>query len=355
MFIADLVLSVFLLALFMAVFSGPVADLAYRLSDNYYISRLVYGLLFLGYLYLLSLPLSFYSTYVVEHRYGLSTQDVRGWMADKARSGALSTALSLACLIGFYFFLRNFPDTWWLIAGAAWIFFSVILARMLPVLIIPLFYEYLPVEDPVLKERILEMARNAGLRVIDVYRINMSSRTRKANAALAGLGSTKRVVLADTLVDGFDREEVLNVVAHEFGHSRFAHIWKLISFSAAVTVCGFFLIDLAAEGMVSVSGASGLTDVYLLPLLVLLSSLFGLVILPLQNWFSRYLEVQADRFALDTARSPGKFISCMDKLAGMNLAERTPSRWKKVFLYDHPPVGERIAMGRERLRTGPSS
>ncbi|MBD3296136.1 MAG: M48 family metalloprotease, partial [Candidatus Omnitrophica bacterium] len=276
LFLADLVLSTLLLVVFMSVFSRPAADLAYRLSGNYYISRLVYGLIFLGYLYLLSLPLSFYSSYIVEHRYGLSTQTVRDWSLDRLKSGVLSTALSLICIGGFYFFLRNFPDLWWLIAGAAWILFSVVLARLLPVVIIPLFYKYMPVDDEELKKRILGMAREADLRVIDVYRIDLSSRTRKANAALAGLGSTRRVVLSDTLTDDFDRDEILNVVAHEFGHSKFAHIWKLLLFSALVTICGFFLLDLAAEAIVRVSGASSLTDVYLLPVLVLLFSLFGL-------------------------------------------------------------------------------
>jgi STE24 endopeptidase len=221
------------------------------------------------------------------------------------------------------------------------------LSRILPVLILPLFFKYIPIEDEALKARIFTLANKAGIRLMDVCKIDLSRKTKKANAALIGLGKTRKVILADTLTDEFTQKEIEAVVAHEFAHFKYKHIWQLLGLSGIITLAGFYVLFLVAGKVVILAGASGISDLYLFPVLVLLMIGAGLVILPAQNLFSRILERQADKFALSLAGDAEVFISVMRKLASMNLADMDPSTWKKIFLYDHPPIRERIQMAEE--------
>ena len=349
-FVADLVLTVVLLAVFQLFLSRPVSRMALDIHSNFYIACFLFACAFLFFMYVASFPLQLIGSFFVERRFGLSKQDMGAWLTDEAKSAALSFALSIGCIQAFYLVLRNFPTAWWVIAAAAWIFFTVVLARFLPVLIIPIFFKYSPIEDHPLRERIMALAKKAEVRLTDVCKIDFSRKTSKANAALVGLGKTRKVILADTLIDGFSPEEVEAVVAHEFGHFKYKHMWQLLGFSAVMTMAGFFILSLIAGKIVVMTGASGLSDLYLFPVLVFLMGAFGIILLPAQNFFSRVLERQADRFALDITKEPGEFISVMEKLASMNLADVAPSRLKKFFLYNHPPINERIRMAKDAER-----
>jgi len=350
--VADLVLTVVSLAVFYVFLSRPVSRIAFSVSANYYLACLVYSVVFLFFMYFAGFSLHFANSFFVERRFGLTDRTFFSWLEDEVKSLVLTFVLWIACIQVFYLVLRNFPDTWWVITAVIWIFFSIVLARFLPVLLIPVFFKYLPIEDQALKGRIMEMADKAGIRLIDVCQIDFSRKTKKANAALVGLGKTRKVILADTLMKEFTPEEVETVVAHEFGHFKHKHVWQLLAFSAGLTLAGLYILSLAAEKVVALTGASGISDLYLLPVLMLLMGIFGMMVLPVQNLVSRILERQADKFALDFAGSADTFVSVMMKLASMNLAEMDPSRLKKVFLYDHPPIGERIRMAQ---KTGDTS
>ncbi|MBD3426259.1 MAG: M48 family metalloprotease [Candidatus Omnitrophica bacterium] len=352
LFVADIFLSVVAIGAFQFILSRPVSRFAFGLHENFYLACLIYLAAFLAFVYMVGLPLNFYGSFLVERDFGLSRQDLGGWLWDEVKSVLLSFFLYAACIEGFYLILRNFPIYWWLIAAAVWIFFSVFLTRIMPVVLIPLFYRYSPIEDDSLKKRIMSLAKKTHIKLTQVCQIDFSRKTSKANAALVGLGSTRKVILADTLVNGFEPDEVEAVVAHELGHQKYLHIWQLLAFSSLVTFAGFFLLSRVAGRIVAVTGASGLSDIYILPLLVLLMLGFGLVLLPVQNWFSRLLEKQADSFTLRITGNPDSFIRVMSKLADMNLAEIDPSFLKKIFMYNHPPINERIEMAR---RQGSSS
>ncbi|MEA3488754.1 MAG: M48 family metallopeptidase [Candidatus Omnitrophota bacterium] len=346
-FVANIVLTVLALAFFWVFLSRPVAGIAFSLRANFYAACAFFSVIFLLFMYLALFPLHLADSFYVERRFGLSRQSFGAWLTDEAKSVVLSFTLSIVCIQGFYLLLRNFPSYWWVISASVWIFFTIILARFLPVLLIPLFFKYLPIEEEGLKERIVRLGERSGIPIMDVCRIDFSRKTAKANAALVGLGGTRKVILADTLTDEFTGEEVEAVVAHEFGHVKYRHIWKLIAFSGAATYTGFFVLFLLAGKIVVLAGARGLSDLYLLPLLAILMAVSGIILLPLQNFFSRILERQADRFALEITNKAGTFISVMRKLALMNLADVDPPLLKKVFLYDHPPVNERIRMAKE--------
>ena len=343
-FVVDIILTVAALVVFQVLLARPLADFASSIHSNFYIGCFLFACMFLLFMYVVGFPLHFTSSFIVEKRFALSKQSLAAWSLDEAKSTVLSFILSMAAILVFYLVLRNFPTLWWVVTAVVWIFFSIVLARFLPILIIPLFYKYLPIEDSELTDRIMLLAEKAKVHLMDVCQIDFSQKTTKANAALVGLGKTRKVILADTLIEGFTLDEIEAVVAHEFAHFKYKHMWQLLAFSGITTLAGFFVLSLAAGKIVVFTGAKGLTDVSLLPALMLLMLFFGIVMLPLQNFFSRVLERQADKAALTLTANREAFISLMRKLADMNLADVSPSRLKKIFLYDHPPTEERINM-----------
>ncbi len=343
-FLADLAVTVISLFVFQVCISRPASGMASGVFRNFYPACFIYVTVFLGFMYVIEFPLRFLGSFFLEHRFGLSDQSFPSWLFDEAKSAMLTFVVSMLAVQAFYLILRNFHATWWVIAAFLWIFFSIVVARLLPVIVIPLFFKYSPITDDTLKERIRALGKKAGIRILDVCQIDFSRKTRKANAALVGLGGTRKVILADTLIDGFTPEEVESVAAHEFGHHKYRHIWQLIIFSGLMTLTGFFLLSRVLERISVFAGATGVSDLYIFPCLVFLMICFSMVILPLQNLFSRRLEREADSFALEITGSPRIFISMMRKLASRNLADEEPSKLKKIFFYDHPPVGERIRM-----------
>jgi STE24 endopeptidase len=351
LFLADIVLTAVLFVVFQLCFSRQIVVYLAQKGFPFYLSCFVYGTFFMAFVYAASFPLRFIDAYVTEHKFGLSTQRLAAWLADEAKSVLLSYVLWTACMLVFYFFVRNFHETWWLVTAIAWIFFSVILTQLMPVLLIPIFFKYIPIEDVAMKNRILGLAAKCGIKLVDVCQIDLSSKTKKANAALVGLGKTRKVIIADTLMKGFTPEETQTVVAHEFGHFKFQHIWQLLLFSAIVTVGGFYTLSFIAVKVSTILGSGGISDLFILPSLVLLMAAFGVVIMPIQNWFSRRLEREADRYAIRMTGDPATFISTMRKLAEMNQAEPDPPLLRKILIYNHPPISERIRMAEEIRRT----
>jgi STE24 endopeptidase len=190
----------------------------------------------------------------------------------------------------------------------------------------------------------MRLADQTGARVRGVFRINMSKETKKANAALVGLGKTRRIIIGDTLLDNFNNDEIEVVLAHELGHHKKMHLWKLLAFGTIITFIGLYLADVIMKKYLSYFGFNDISDIGAFPLLCLLVLGFSLLAMPLQNGFSRYLESRADMFALKTTRMPEAFISTMEKLARQNLSDTTPSRFIETIMYNHPPVAKRIKM-----------
>jgi STE24 endopeptidase len=302
---------------------------------------------FYGVYFVLDLPLSFYGSYVLPHRYGLATQKLGGWVADLLKGLALSLVFALAAVELVYALLAVTPTWWWLWVGGAMLVFTVVLANLAPVLLLPLFYKLTPLPDGELKSRLLALAARARTRVRGVYSMNLSARTRAANAALMGLGNTRRIVVGDTLLQTFTPDEIEVVLAHELGHQVHRDIPKQVAFQTVVTLGGLYLVNLALRAVVdAVSGYHGLADVATMPVLAAALGMFGLVTMPLTNGFTRWVEHQADVYALETTRNVPAFISAMTRLANQNLSEADPAPWIEFLLYDHPSVGRRIAFAR---------
>jgi STE24 endopeptidase len=313
-----------------------------------------FGVLF-GATFVLNLPLAYYGGFALRHRYQLSTQSFGGWVMDLLKGLALSVVFELLAVELVYLLLAALPDWWWLVAGGVMLLVTVVLAQLMPVLLLPIFYKVAPLEDEALARRILAQAQRAHTRVRGIYVMRMSAKMREANAMLAGLGRTRRILIGDTLLSEFTPEEIEVVMAHELGHHVHRDIPKGIALQTVVTLGGLFLVNIVLHAVVSaVHAYHGLADPATMPLLAAALGVFGLVTLPLTNGFSRLVESQADAYALETTRDAEAFISGMTRLANQNLAELDPPGWVEFLLYDHPSTGRRLAMGR-RFAAGEGS
>ena len=295
--------------------------------------------------YLLNLPLNFYSGHSLEHKFNLSNQKIKAWWLDQLKSGVLSYVILLILILAFYWVLGKFSQ-WWLAISIFWIVFSVVLAKLTPVLIIPLFFKYKKLEDELLRQRIFNLAQKMQVKLLDVFEIDFSKKTLKANAAFTGMGKTKRVILADTLKDKYSHDEVEAILAHEFAHCRAKHIMKLIIINSLITLGLFYIIFKTSAYLLAVFKLSSLTQLASLPLVFLYFMLFGIMAQPLEAYISRRFEKEADRLALKTTQNKEAFISLMEKLSAQNLADRNPHPLIKFFFFDHPPIDERIQMAR---------
>jgi STE24 endopeptidase len=295
---------------------------------------------------LLDAPLSYYSGFVLPHRYGLSVQTLRAWLWDRAKGAAIGGVLGLVLLEVMYALLRASPTWWWLWTALVMLFLTVILSNLSPILIFPLFYKFTPLDDEELVARLTRLAERAGARVRGVYRFDMSSKTVEANAAVVGLGNTRRIILGDTLLANFSPDEIETVLAHELGHHVHGDLGKGILVQSALTLGGLWLASLILRWGVIAFGFNGIADVAAMPLLALAMGIFGLVTMPLSNAYSRWRESMADRYALETTRKSQAFATAMTRLADQNLSEADPERWVEVLLYSHPAISRRVAMAK---------
>lgn len=297
--------------------------------------------------YIWNLPLNFYGSFVLERKFQLSTQKIGDWFIDQLKAGLITYIISLILLSAFYYILRHSPYNWWLIVSLFWIFFSLILAKLTPIIIIPLFFKYKKLSDETLRQRIINLARSMQVEILDVFEIDFSKKTLKANAAFAGIGRTKRVILADTLKDKYTYDEIEVILAHEFAHYRLRHLLKSILINSIVTILSFYLIFKTSHYFLAIVGLSSLSDIAALPIVLIYLVVFGIIMQPFSNYISRRLERNADVLALKTTNLKEAFVSMMDKLSSQNLADRSPHPIIKIFFFDHPPVGERIAMAKK--------
>jgi STE24 endopeptidase len=342
--IADLVLGfVFLLALLLTGWNSSLRDIAYRASfQTYTIAVFLYVFMLMLIGKLLGAGLDYYG-YRLEHRYNLSNQKLRSWLWDETKGFLVGLVLATIVVELLYFVIRESPQYWWLFGWAAFLGLFVLIAQLAPVVLFPIFYKFEPLQDEDLKSRLVTLSERAGTRVRGVYKWNLSEKSKKANAALTGLGNTRRIILADTLLENYSPDEIEAVLAHELGHHVHKHILKSIAVQAGITLVGFWAANWVLHyAMERWHMFDQLSDFSNLPLLVLTSTVLSFLLMPALNAFSRYNERQADRYAFQSIPSIEPFISSMNRLAEQNLAERTPSRWVEWFFHSHPSISRRV-------------
>ncbi|MEW6084480.1 MAG: M48 family metallopeptidase [Chloroflexota bacterium] len=301
--------------------------------------------IFGGIFLFLNLPLSYYSGFVLPHRFGQSNQTLKGWITDQVKGLAVGLPLGLILIELLYLALRVTGDLWWLWAAGGLLVFNVLLINLAPILIMPLFNKYVPLGDEHkdLADRLLKLAERANTKVRGVFKFDMSKRTKSANAALTGIGNTRRIILGDTLINEFSPDEVETVLAHELGHHVNRDIPVLVTFGILSTTLGLYLASLGLNWAIDQFGFLSPADVAALPALALIFGAYDLVTMPLNNAVSRWRENMADEYALKSTGKNEAFASAFTRLANQNLGEVDPEKWVVFMFYSHPPLGERIA------------
>lgn len=291
---------------------------------------------------ILFMPVNFYTGFYLEHKYKLSNQTFFKYIIENLKSMLVGLLIGVPILLLFFFVINKFGDLWWLVFASLMFLISVVLSQLFPVLILPIFYKIVPLDDEELKSRIRNLAVKVGIKVENVFTFNMSKNTKKANAALTGLGRTKRIILGDTLLSNYSKDEIETVLAHELGHYKHKHLLKNILFGTASSFLTFFIISVLYKNSIHWFSFNSITQIAALPLLSLWAMIIGLIQSPIGNILSRKYEYQADRYAIESTRKPKSFINTLEKLTDQNLGDREPHPFVEWFFYSHPSIKNRI-------------
>ena len=336
--------AIYVLAWLFLGWSSSVRAWLMTFTTNDWLLVAFYIAIFGGIFAILNLPLSYYSGFVLPHRFDQSNQSFKDWVVDQLKGLAIGVPLGLIMLEFLYLALRLTGNAWWLWVAGGLLFFNVLISNLAPVLIMPLFNKYVPLGDDhkELEERLLNLAKRANTKVKGVFKFDMSKRTKAANAALTGLGNTRRIILGDTLISEFTLDEIETVLAHELGHHVHRDIPILIAFGTLSTTLSLFIASLVLHSAVTFFSFTSAADIAAFPALMLILSAYGLLTSPIDHAISRWRENMADDYALNSTNKSEAFVSAFTRLANQNLGEIDPEKWVVFMFYSHPPLGERI-------------
>jgi STE24 endopeptidase len=339
---ASVVLFLFLLAVTASGWSSDLERWARATHPNHYLALLVFAASLWAAQTLVTLPFTFYSGFILERRFHLSTRSCAGWFRDHMKGMLVTLPIAGALGIAAYAFLEAFEHEWWLPVGALLTLASVLVAGAAPLVIHPFFYRFSPLAEGPLRQRIADLCARARLRFDGVFTFDLSTTTRKANAGFTGLGRTRRIILGDTLMGQFNDDEIETVVAHELGHYVHGHVRVGLLVGAVSSFLGLFVASRAYAWSLSWFGFSSITEFAALPLLALWLAAFGFVTTPLGNMLSRHHERQADAYAVRMTGRPDAFASALRKLGRMNLADPSPHPLIEFLFSSHPSLARRL-------------
>jgi STE24 endopeptidase len=345
---ADAVIGFALLVVLLVTgWTGKLRDWSYLgASQRYFFAVFLYVLMFSIIAKLLSVPFDFVG-FRLERQYHLSNQKLRGWLWDECKGWLVSLVLGTIMVELVYSIIRIAPQRWWIIAWAVFVGLFLLMAQLAPVVLMPIFYKFEPLNNDGLRDRLTKLGERAGTRVRGVYEWKLLEKSNKANAALTGMGSTRRIILSDTLLQSYDDDEIEAILAHELGHHVHKHILKSIFTQVGITFFAFWLINVVLRFVIAKDWFPALDprlyDFANLPLIVLVATVLGFLLMPALNAISRSHEREADRYAWENTPAIAPFISSMQKLADQNLAEREPNKVIEMLFHSHPSIGKRVA------------
>jgi STE24 endopeptidase len=289
-----------------------------------------------------SFPFTFYRSFLLERKYGLTSESFATWVRDHLKALALGLAIAEIAAFAVAGSIRIAGAAWWAVAAGLFAAAGVLLSQLAPVVLMPLFYRFRPLEREALRERLLVLSRRAGVRVLGVFEWGLGEKSTRANAALAGAGRTRRILLSDTLLQDYSEDEIEVILAHEMAHHAHHDLWTALALETVTVTVALLLAHVGVT-----AAGYGLGDPAALPALVLATGAVSLALAPLSLAWSRHTERRADRFALELTGRHDAFVSAMRRLATQNLAEPNPSPVVRWFFHTHPPIDERIAAARQ--------
>jgi STE24 endopeptidase len=326
--------------------SARMREIAERISGRKPLQTALYGVQYILITTVLLLPLSVYSGFIREQRYGFSTQSLGGYVSDRFTGLAISLVLVSILLVLLYGAIRRAPRTWWVWGAGVSLAFLAVIAFISPVYLAPLFNQYQPLDEGPLKDRVLAMARANGVPADEVYQYDASKRTTKISANVSGVFGTTRISLNDNLLDRGTDAEIEAVMAHEIGHFALHAASEFFVFFGLVLVVGFAFVrwgfDRALARWGSGWGVRDVGDVAGLPLFLVLFSLYSGAITPITNGFIRSNEAEADIYGLNAAREPDGFSTIILKLGEYRKVD--PGQLEEWLFYDHPSAKNRVLM-----------
>jgi STE24 endopeptidase len=312
------------------------------ISGCRYIAIILYLFIIGTILNILTFPLDFMLSYKTEHRFGLLRQNFTSWLNDYIKRIIISSLFYLIGILFLYLFIDISATLWWLYTALAYFFINLFIAKIFPVIIIPLFYRLTEIKDTSLRNKLLSLAENAGVKILAIYNIALGEKTKKANAAVCGLGSTKRMLLSDTLLKEYSEDEVELTLAHELAHHKFHHFWELSIWNFLFTILGFCILNILIKKMAALGQVYPVSDIRSFPTLVIFFIIYNIGTTPFLNMISREYEAHADKEAVRLTKRPVSFVNLITKLSRQNISDPSPGFLTKVFFYDHPPLEERI-------------
>lgn len=341
--IGKAIISFVLLYLFVASgYSLKLQNYLFTIAENTYTVFLMFVFTLGIVSSIIFMPVNIYTGFYLEHKYNLSNQTFYKYFLENVKSMLVGLVIGVPILLLFFFVINQFGDLWWLAFASAMFLISVVLSQLFPIVIMPIFYKILPLNDDELKSRISNLAKDAGITVKNVFSFDMSKNTKKANAAFTGLGKTKRIILGDTLLTEYSKDEIETVIAHELGHYKHKHIVKNILFGTVSSFLTFFIISILYKNSLSWFDFESIYQIAALPLLSLWAMIIGLIQSPIGNILSRKYEYEADRYAIESTLKPESFINTLNKLTDQNLGDREPHPFVEWFFYSHPSIKNRI-------------
>ncbi len=348
-------LKVWALRLFLS-FSLPLLFLTSKLSQrisltigqgrSLFVSGLLYGVIFFGIVFLINLPLNYYASFHLAHKYGLSNQTLLRWLELNLKGFLVNDVVMSLFLWIPYLLIQNSPRTWWLQLGVIAIPVIIFMVFISPFVIDPIFNKYTSIEDEKLGQEIEVLLTKAGIDDAEIFKVDKSRDTKLMNAYMTGIFKSKRIVLWDTTINNLTQDEVLSITAHEIGHYVKGHIWQNILFSSLGTILILYLVYLLSGWILDYSrGAFGFKNLFnyaSLPLLILSLNLINFFASPISNYVSRSMEIQADRYEISLTGDRDSASSAMEKLYDTSLGLPRPSTIYKIMYHTHPPLDERV-------------
>ncbi|MEG3071697.1 MAG: M48 family metallopeptidase [Candidatus Syntrophopropionicum ammoniitolerans] len=338
------IFSVFAQVAFLAwfIFTGRAAALVRWLAQaaggGFWVNLLLFFLVLWFLLQLINLPFTLFNSYFWQHWWGFSTQTVGSWWGDYLKGSAISLVLSAAGVLILFGFMQRWPQTWWLVTSIFLSVWIIIQTFLWPLVVAPLFNRFTPATDPALVSMVEELADKAGLPVSEVLIMDASSRTTKVNAYYTGLGSTRRIVLYDTLLTSHPLDEVKAVVAHEMAHWQKGHIIKGLFLGILGNFVLWYILFLLLPVTVPQWTRNPATWAVILLFLLLTSFAAN----PLQNYISRQMETEADQVSVMLTEDIPAALRLETNLAVVNLSDVALTPFVRWFSYSHPPAPERI-------------